>query len=56
MRIPRVYGDRSIALSPRTTPARSGTDSLCPAQGVMVASALGAFMWGLFAGVVWLVT
>jgi transposase len=40
MRIARVYGDQSIALSTRTMPARSGTDSLCPAQGAMVASAL----------------
>jgi hypothetical protein len=56
MRIAHVYGDESIALSTGTTPARSDADSLCPAQGVMVASALGAFMWGFFAGVVWFVT
>lgn len=56
MRIARAYGDTSIALSMRTTPGRSGTDNLCLAQALMVASALGAFMWGLLAGVVWFVT
>jgi hypothetical protein len=55
MHLRAIYRETSIAQSPLVPREyRALSCDLGPARGMTIASALGAFMWGAIAGMVWL--
>ena len=55
MHLRAIYRETSIAESPLVPREYRGlSGDLGPARGMMIASTLGAFMWGAIAGIVWL--
>jgi hypothetical protein len=55
MHLTAIYRETSIAQSPLVAKEYRGlSGDLGPARGMTIACALGVFMWGAIAGIVWL--